>query len=76
MGSVLELGDPHCFVEVAEPADFPCSVEAVGLVGSQRFVEVVGLAGLAVGVEHWHLELVRQCWFHQPLQKMSEDILD
>jgi hypothetical protein len=36
MGSVVGLGDLHCFVEAAEPID------------SQRFVEVAGLVGLAV----------------------------
>jgi hypothetical protein len=47
-GSVVELGNLHCFVEAAGPVD------------SQRFVEVVGLAGLAVAVEHLHPEPVEQ----------------
>ena len=64
MGSVVGLGDLHCFVEAAGPVD------------SQCFVEVVGLVGLAVAVEHLHLELVEQYWFLQPPQKMLEGILD
>jgi hypothetical protein len=47
-GSVVELVDPHCFVKVARLADFQC------------FVEVAGLVGLAMAVEHLHLELVEQ----------------
>jgi hypothetical protein len=54
MGSVVELVDLHCFAEAAGPVD------------SQRFVEVAGLVGLAVAVEHLHLELVEQYWFLQP----------
>jgi hypothetical protein len=63
-GSVVGLGDLHCFVEAAGPVDFPCSEE------------VVGLVGLAVAVEHLHLGLVEQYWFLQPPQKMLEGILD
>jgi hypothetical protein len=48
-GSVVGLGDIHCFVKAAGPVD------------SQRFVEVAGLVGLAVAVEYLHLELVEQC---------------
>jgi hypothetical protein len=47
-GSVVELVDLHC------------SVEAAGLADSQCFVEVAALVGLAVVVEHLHLELVEQ----------------
>jgi hypothetical protein len=35
-------------------------VEVAGLAGSRCFVEEAGLAGLAVGVERLHLELVEQ----------------
>jgi hypothetical protein len=63
-GSVVELVDPHCFVEAA------------GLADSQCFVEVAGLIGLAVAVEHLRLELAEQNWSLQPLQKMCEGILD
>jgi hypothetical protein len=52
MGSVVELVDLHCFVEVA------------GLADSQCFVEVAGLVGLAVAVERL---LAEQNWFLQPL---------
>jgi hypothetical protein len=53
MGSVVGLGDLYCFVEVAGPVDFP------------RFADAVGLVGIAVAVEHLHLELVEQYWFLQ-----------
>jgi hypothetical protein len=63
-GSVVGLGDLHCFVEAAGPVDCPCSEE------------VVGLVGLAMAVEHLHLELAEQYWFLQPLQKMLEGKLN
>jgi hypothetical protein len=63
-GSVVGLGDFQRFVEAAGPVD------------SQCFVEVAGLVGLAVAIEHLHLELVEQYWFLQPPQKMLEAILD
>jgi hypothetical protein len=47
-GSVVELVDLHCFAEAAGPVD------------SRRFVEVAGLVGLAVAVEHLHPELAEQ----------------
>jgi hypothetical protein len=56
MGSVVGLGDLHCFVEAAGPVD------------SQRFVEVARLVCLAAAVEHLRLELVEHYWFLQPLQ--------
>jgi hypothetical protein len=46
--SVVELVDLHCFVEAA------------GLADSQCFMEVAGSVGLAVVVEHLHLELAEQ----------------
>jgi hypothetical protein len=54
-GSVVELVDLHCFVEVA------------GLADSQCFVEVAGLVGFAVVVELPYLEVVEQNWSLQPL---------
>jgi hypothetical protein len=50
-GSVVELGDLHCFVEVAKPVDCPCSEEVVGLVDFPCSAEAV---------ERLHFELVGQ----------------
>jgi hypothetical protein len=47
-GSVVELVDLHCFVEVA------------GLADSQRFVEEAGSVGFAAVVELPYLEVVEQ----------------
>jgi hypothetical protein len=55
MGSVVELVDHHCFVEVVRLAD------------SQCFVEEAGLVGFAVVVELPYLKVVEQNWSLQPL---------
>jgi hypothetical protein len=59
-GSVVELGDLHCFVEAAGPVDFPCSAEVVGLVDFPCSAEAVGFIDFVVAVEHLHFELVEQ----------------
>jgi hypothetical protein len=73
MGSVVELVDLCCLVEVAGLADSQHCAEEAGSAGSQRFVEEAGSAGSTVAVE---LLLVEQNWFLRSLYNIREGILD